>query len=64
VQRFVLVSPIFVEVWLYSFLTSAPNSVNVQSSAAADLPAKEIIQFQLNRELGGRPRAGLDGVKT
>ena len=82
VQRFVLVSPIFVEVgmsevvlvhamktyvgvevWLHSFVTSGPNSVSVQSPAPANLPAKEITQFQLNRGLGGRPRASLGGVK-
>jgi hypothetical protein len=53
-----------VEVWLHSFLTSAPNSVSGQSSAPADLLAKEITQFQLNGGLSGRPRAGLGGVKT
>jgi hypothetical protein len=82
VQRFVLVSPIFVEVgmwevilvhalktyggvevWLHSFLTSAPNSVSGQSYASADFPAKEITQFQLNRGLAGRLSARLGGVK-
>jgi len=52
------------EVWLHSFLTSAPNSMSGQSSAPADLLPKEITQFQLNRGLAGRPRAGLGGVKT
>jgi len=78
-QRFVLVSPIFVEVgmwevvlvhvwglkvWLHSFLISVPNSVSGQSSAPADLLPKEITQFQLKRGLAGRPTAGLGGVKT
>ena len=52
-----------VEVWLHSFLTSAPNSVSGHSYAPADLPAKAIPQFQLNRGLAGCPSAGLGGVK-